>query len=241
MGGDDWGVILVGLVVGARLRPRLGRAQRLPDRQGADPGADRHARHAGHGARRRAAHHRRRRRARGAVQARSTTIGTGRAVRPDPVAGDHRLRGRDRLRRRSSPPRASAATRTRSAPTRRRRAAPASPSTATSSRSTRSPGTLAGLAGFLSLARFSTTTIGGHDTDNLQAIAAVVHRRHEPVRRHRDDARHRLRRLHPGRPAERLRDHRRAAVLAAGRGRRGAHRAPSTSTSCAAGRSTSGE
>jgi ribose transport system permease protein len=35
-------------------------------------------------------------------------------------------------------------------------------------------GSLAGLAGFLSLARFSTTTIGGHDTDNLQAIAAVV-------------------------------------------------------------------
>src|SRR3954468_20720346 len=35
-------------------------------------------------------------------------------------------------------------------------------------------GTLAGLAGFLSLALFSTTTIGGHDTDNLQAIAAVV-------------------------------------------------------------------
>jgi ribose transport system permease protein len=35
-------------------------------------------------------------------------------------------------------------------------------------------GLLAGLAGFLSLARFSTTTIGGHSTDNLQAIAAVV-------------------------------------------------------------------
>lgn len=35
-------------------------------------------------------------------------------------------------------------------------------------------GGLAGLAGFLSLARFSTTTIGGHSTDNLQAIAAVV-------------------------------------------------------------------
>jgi ribose transport system permease protein len=35
-------------------------------------------------------------------------------------------------------------------------------------------GFLAGLAGFLSLARFSTTTIGGHSTDNLQAIAAVV-------------------------------------------------------------------
>jgi ribose transport system permease protein len=35
-------------------------------------------------------------------------------------------------------------------------------------------GTLAGLAGFMSLARFATTTIGGHSTDNLQAIAAVV-------------------------------------------------------------------
>jgi ribose transport system permease protein len=35
-------------------------------------------------------------------------------------------------------------------------------------------GTLSGLAGFLSAARFATTTIGGHDTDNLQAIAAVV-------------------------------------------------------------------
>jgi ribose transport system permease protein len=35
-------------------------------------------------------------------------------------------------------------------------------------------GALAGLAGFMNLARFATTTIGGHDTDNLQAIAAVV-------------------------------------------------------------------
>ncbi|HEX2103336.1 MAG TPA: ABC transporter permease [Solirubrobacteraceae bacterium] len=35
-------------------------------------------------------------------------------------------------------------------------------------------GTLSGLAGFMSLARFATTTLGGHDTDNLQAIAAVV-------------------------------------------------------------------
>ncbi len=35
-------------------------------------------------------------------------------------------------------------------------------------------GLLAGLAGFLSLARFATTTLGGHATDNLQAIAAVV-------------------------------------------------------------------
>jgi ribose transport system permease protein len=35
-------------------------------------------------------------------------------------------------------------------------------------------GTLSGLAGFMNLARFGTTTIGGHNTDNLQAIAAVV-------------------------------------------------------------------
>ena len=35
-------------------------------------------------------------------------------------------------------------------------------------------GLLAGLAGFLTLARFATTTIAGHTTDNLQAIAAVV-------------------------------------------------------------------
>lgn len=35
-------------------------------------------------------------------------------------------------------------------------------------------GALAGLAGFLSLARFGTTALAGHTTDNLQAIAAVV-------------------------------------------------------------------
>lgn len=35
-------------------------------------------------------------------------------------------------------------------------------------------GLLSGLAGFMSLARFGTTTIGGHSTDNLNAIAAVV-------------------------------------------------------------------
>jgi ribose transport system permease protein len=35
-------------------------------------------------------------------------------------------------------------------------------------------GTLAGLAGYLALARFGTTSIGGHSTDNLNAIAAVV-------------------------------------------------------------------
>jgi ribose transport system permease protein len=35
-------------------------------------------------------------------------------------------------------------------------------------------GLLAGVAGYLQLARFTTTTIEGHGTDNLQAIAAVV-------------------------------------------------------------------
>jgi len=35
-------------------------------------------------------------------------------------------------------------------------------------------GLLAGLAGFVLLARFTTTTIEGHGSDNLQAIAAVV-------------------------------------------------------------------
>lgn len=35
-------------------------------------------------------------------------------------------------------------------------------------------GTLAGFAGVLSLARFANTTIQGHETDNLQSIAAVV-------------------------------------------------------------------
>jgi len=35
-------------------------------------------------------------------------------------------------------------------------------------------GVLSGLAGFMNLARFGTTTIGGHATDNLNAIAAVV-------------------------------------------------------------------
>jgi ribose transport system permease protein len=35
-------------------------------------------------------------------------------------------------------------------------------------------GLLAGLAGFLSLAKYGTTGIGGHSSDNLDAIAAVV-------------------------------------------------------------------
>jgi ribose transport system permease protein len=35
-------------------------------------------------------------------------------------------------------------------------------------------GFLSGLAGYLSVARFATTTLGGHSTDNMQTIAAVV-------------------------------------------------------------------
>ena len=35
-------------------------------------------------------------------------------------------------------------------------------------------GGLAGLAGYVSLARFSTTSVAGHQTDNLQAIIATV-------------------------------------------------------------------
>lgn len=35
-------------------------------------------------------------------------------------------------------------------------------------------GMLSGIAGYLSLARFATTTLGGHSTDNLQVIAGVV-------------------------------------------------------------------
>lgn len=35
-------------------------------------------------------------------------------------------------------------------------------------------GTLSGVAGFLALARFANTTLGGHSTENLQVIAAVV-------------------------------------------------------------------
>jgi ribose transport system permease protein len=33
---------------------------------------------------------------------------------------------------------------------------------------------LSGFAGYLSLARFATTTLSGHATDNLQVIAGVV-------------------------------------------------------------------
>ena len=35
-------------------------------------------------------------------------------------------------------------------------------------------GALSGVAGYLSLARFATTTVGGHSSDNLQVIAGIV-------------------------------------------------------------------
>ena len=35
-------------------------------------------------------------------------------------------------------------------------------------------GVAAGFAGFLSLSYFTTTSVGGHSTDNLQAITAVA-------------------------------------------------------------------
>ena len=85
-------------------------------------------------------------------------------------------------------------------------------------------GTLAGLAGFMSLARFSTTTIGGHDTDNLNAIAAVVIGGTSLFGGLGNRARDGVRRVHPRGPAERVRDRRGAGLLAAGGGGRGAHR-----------------
>ena len=54
MGGESLGVILVGLAVSLAAGLAWGAVQRLPDRQGEDPGVHRHARHARHGARRRA-------------------------------------------------------------------------------------------------------------------------------------------------------------------------------------------
>ena len=112
------------------------------------------------------------------------------AVRPDPLPRDDRRRGRARVRRSSSPRRASAATRTRSAPTRRRVRRAGVNVDRHLIKVYALAGTLAGLAGFMILARFGTTTIGGHSTDNLDAIAGDRDRRHQPVRRRRHDPRH---------------------------------------------------
>ena len=76
-------------------------------------------------------------------------------------------------------------------------------------------GLLTGLAGFMNVARFSTTTIGGHDTDNLQAIAAVVISGTSLFGGIGTVLRIRLPGVHPRSAAERLRDRRRTAVLAA--------------------------
>ncbi len=58
VGGNDWGTLLVGLAGALGAGLAWGIAQWLSHRQGEDPGADRHARHPRHGARRRAADHR---------------------------------------------------------------------------------------------------------------------------------------------------------------------------------------
>ena len=70
VGGEGVGTLLVGLAAALASGLGLGRAERLPDREGEDPRADRHPGHAGHGARGRPADHRWRRPARRPVQAR---------------------------------------------------------------------------------------------------------------------------------------------------------------------------
>ena len=174
VGGDNWGVIFGRPRRRARRRPGVGAVQRLPGRQGADPAVDRHARHA------RAWRSAPRSLITGGVDEREVPFKLDHddrhraALRPGALPRAHRLRGRARLRRSSSPQ------------TRFGRYTYAVGSNEEAARRAgvnvdrhlikvyALAGTLAGLAGFLSLARFSTTTIGGHDTDNLQAIAAVV-------------------------------------------------------------------
>ena len=85
-------------------------------------------------------------------------------------------------------------------------------------------GLLAGFAGWLNLAFYQSTTIGGQSTTNLSRHRRRRHRRHEPVRRLRVDLRQHRRLVHPGHPPGRIRDHRYPAVLAAGRGGGRAHR-----------------
>ncbi len=68
-------------------------------------------------------------------------------------------------------------------------------------------GLASGFAGFLSLAYFTTTSVGGHTTDNLQAITAVALGGTQPLRRRGHDHRHRHRRVDPGRAPERLHHH----------------------------------
>ena len=145
MGGEGWGVALVGLVVAVVVGAVLGHPQRVPRRQGQGAAAHRHPGHAVGGPGHRADHHRWPRHPLGA----------------DRPAGQHRLRPRSRASRRSaSSPSCvvilggiglhqtrSAVTRTRSAPTRSRPAGSASASTASSSRSTPSPASSPGSPG----------------------------------------------------------------------------------------------
>ena len=166
-----------------------------------------------------AADHRRRRRARGPVQARSTRSASGSCSARSPSSCSSRSRSRS----------SSAIV---LAQTRFGRYTYAIGSNAEAARRAgvnvdrhlikvyALAGMLAGLAGFLSLARFATTTIGGHSTDNLDAIAAVVIGGTSLFGGIGTILGTRRRRVHPGRAAERLRDRRRPAVLAAGRRRR---------------------
>ena len=171
-GGDNWGVIILGLVVALAAGLAWGLINGFLVAKAQDPAVHRHARHAGHGLGAALV-------ITGGVDEREvpfkliTTIGTGRAFDQIPwlvlIAFAVAIVFGIIL-----------------AATRFGRYTYAVGSNEEAARRAGVPvdrhlmkvyalaGTLAGLAGFLSLARFSTTTIGGHDTDNLQAIAAVV-------------------------------------------------------------------
>ena len=85
-------------------------------------------------------------------------------------------------------------------------------------------GLLAGFAGWLNLAFFQSTTIGGQTNTNLSVIAGTVIGGTSLFGGYGSifGTTHRL--VHPGHAAERIRDHRHPAVLAAGRGGGRAHR-----------------
>ena len=66
-------------------------------------------------------------------------------------------------------------------------------------------GLLAGIAGFLSLAYYGTTTIARHTTDNLNAISGVVLGGTSLFGGVGRPARHRVRHVHPAGAQQRLR------------------------------------
>ena len=86
-------------------------------------------------------------------------------------------------------------------------------------------GLMVGFAAVIDLARNAGTNVVGHQSDNLQAISAVVLGGTEPVRWHRLHRRHPAGLAHPGDDGQRPRDHERPAVLPArGRGHHPHHR-----------------